>query len=93
MKYNRKTKWFTLSGQVVTVEGMGDEHLANTIQFLSHYGKNDSLLAEMRREAKRRGLGKDFLSRAQFPYKDGQGNYLVWDFKKNGPKKVGSYVR
>lgn len=93
MSNPRKAEWQTHLGNMVSVEGCSDEHLANTIQWLSHYKTGSKTLAVLKREAKNRGLTKDFLDRAQFPYKDGKGNWIVWDFKASEPKVVGSYLR
>jgi len=91
---NRKREWQTHLGNSVTVEGCSDEHLANTLQYLKYYNHPDIKMVKLlEKEAKKRGLTEEFLSRAQFPYKDGKGNWLVWCFKTNAPKIVGSYVR
>lgn len=89
----RKREWQTHLGNSVSVEGCSDEHLANTIQYLSHYNIDPEMVILLEKEAKRRGLTKEFISRAQFPYKDGKGNWVVWCFKSNCPKFVGTYVR
>lgn len=93
MKYNRKTEWTTHLGNEVSVEGMRDMHLANAIQFLTRYNNNPDFLKVLKREAKRRKLSKEFLNGAQYPYKDGKGNWIVWDFFKNAPRAIGSYLR
>lgn len=93
MKYNRKMEWTTHLGNTVTVEGMADEHIANTIQFLTHYKVKASFLELLKKEAKRRRLTKAFLARAQIPYKDGRGNWIVWDFVSDRAEIVGSYKR
>lgn len=94
-KYTRKSTWITHLGNTVSVEGISDEHLANTIQFLEYY-KYLSLansIKELKKEAKRRKLDEFFLALAPYPYKDGLGNYLIWSYANNKPKVVGSYVR
>jgi len=75
------------------VQGCSDEHLANTIQWLDHYSRDQEMKDTAREEAKRRGLSDEFLARAQFPYKDGLGNWTVWCFETHAPKSVGTYVR
>lgn len=94
-KYNKKSSWTTHLGNSVSIEGMSDEHLANTIQFVSYYKTKywAKMGVELKKEAKRRGLASEFLLRAPFPYKDGFGNWIVWDYKTNKPKAVGSYLR
>lgn len=93
-KHDRKQSWGTHLGNHVTIEGMDDEHVANTIQFLTHYAHhNQDMLMDLKKEAELRGLSEEFLSKAQYPYKDGRGNYLVWDFSSNRPKIIGSYLR
>ena len=89
----RKREWQTHLGNTVSIEGCSDEHLANTIQWIKHYNGDPKMLKLLNKEAERRGLTEEFLGRAQFPYKDGLGNYLVWCFKTNKPKVVGTYVR
>lgn len=94
-KHNKKTEWKTHLGTTVTIEGMEDEHLANTIQFVSYYVNyySKSLLDVFKKEAKNRGLTKEFLNRAPFPYKDGKGSYIIWDYEIGAPKIIGSYLR
>lgn len=93
MKYNKKTEWITHMGNTVSVGGIEDTHLANVIQFLTYYKKCIEILKAFKKEAKCRGLSEEFLSKAQYPYKDGKGNYLVWDFKTMETKVIGSYLR
>lgn len=93
IKYTNKTEWTTHLGNTVTVEGMADAHVANAIQFLTHYQFNNDFLKVLKKEAKRRKLTKEYLERAQFPYKDGKGNWIIWDFKTDNPKVIGSYLR
>ena len=98
MKYNRKTEWRTHLGLTVTVEGMDDEHLANTVQFLTNYKNTRTpllfrLLKTVLAEAKSRGLSKSFLECAPFPYRDGKGAWLIWDYENHEPKVIGSYLR
>lgn len=93
MKYTKKTAWETHLGNQVTVEGMHDMHLANAIQFLMRYNNNAAFLKILKKEAKSRKLSQEFLDGAQYPYKDGKGNWIVWDFFKDRPKIIGSYLR
>lgn len=93
MKYTKKTEWTTHLGNTVTVEGMEDSHVANAIQFFTHYRVRAEMLKALKKEAKRRKLTVAFLERAQFPYKDGKGNWIVWDFTADAPKIIGSYKR
>ena len=87
--------WQTHLGNVVSLKGINDEHLANIVQFATHYKKfgRTGFLKDLKKEAKDRGLTKAFLDRAPFPYKDGLGNWIVWDFKKDAAKVIGSYLR
>lgn len=93
MKYTKKTVWTTHLGNEVSIEGMHDMHLANAIQFLTRYGNNMTFLKALKKEAKLRKLSQEFLDGAQYPYKDGKGNWIVWDFFRDGPRAIGSYIR
>ena len=95
MLKGRKIEWKSHLGNTVTIEGSSDEHLANTIQYISqyYYCYSSKILKEFKKEARRRKLTKEFLDKAQYPYKDGRGNYIVWDFAKAKPKVIGSYLR
>lgn len=91
---NRGHEWITHLGQIVNVKGVSDEHLANTIQWLFRYKPDlQELNQEFVQEAKDRGLTPDFLARAPFPYKDGLGNWLVWNYETHEPMIVGTYIR
>lgn len=91
---SRQREWTTHLGNKVTVEGCCDEHLANTIQWVEFYRKHDTaLITLLREEANRRGLTQGFLDRAQFPYRDGYGNWIVWNFATSDTMIVGSYLR
>lgn len=94
-KNSRNLSWQTHLGNTVSVKGCSDEHLANTIQFFTLYrGRNEfDFIQTLRAEAKRRKLTQEFLDKAQYPYKDGLGNYIVWDFEKDTTKIVGKYSR
>ena len=94
--YTRDSEWDTHLGNAVTVRGMTDEHLANTIQFLSHYTAHPAsrgMLPVLKSEANLRELSDEYLARAPFPYKDGKGNWLIWDYVNNAPKSIGRYDR
>lgn len=89
----RDREWETHLGNRVSVKGCSDEHLANTLQWVSFYYPNDKMVDLLKEEAALRGLSEAFLSKAQYPYKDGKGNYLVWCFETHEPEIVGSYSR
>jgi hypothetical protein len=91
---DRKISWTTHLGNDVTIEGMEDSHLANTIQFVKHRcgSGNYEILKALHDEAKLRGLTQEYLDRAPFPYKDGKGNWVIWNDTPQ-PKIVGSYLR
>lgn len=90
----RDKSWTTHLGNEVSIEGAEDSHIANTIQFLVHYKHPDKkMLKELKQEAKFRGLNKEYLDRAPFPYKDGLGNWIVWDYKTDKPKEIGRYAK
>lgn len=89
----RKYLWQTHLGLTVSIEGIEDEHLANTIQFATFYRLKTSLIIALKQEAERRGLTKEYLTRAPFPYKDGVGNWIIWDYENNKPRVIGSYLR
>jgi len=96
MKYVSKFEWQTHLGNKVTIDGVDDEHLANMLQYVGYYkmwNNTEEILEALRTEVQHRGLSQEFLDKAQFPYKDGRGNYIVWDFQVGGPKIIGSYKR
>ena len=85
--------WRTHLGIMVTLDGIADEHLANLVQYLHHYKFPRTVLREVFAEVKRRGLTKEFLARAPIPYKDGVGNWIVWDYETGRQKILGRYAR
>src|SRR5258708_6627760 len=97
MSNDRDSEWQTHLGNKVTIRGMEDSHLANTIQFLTHYHNHPAngygQVEALKEEAKLRGLSDEYLARAPFPYKDGRGNWIVWDYKIDRPISIGSYAR
>jgi hypothetical protein len=93
---NRAFEWKTHLGNKVTVEGCCDEHLANMIQYITHYrmwADTEEVLILLKEEVKLRGLAQEFLDKAQYPYRDGRGNWIVWDFATGEPKVIGLYKR
>lgn len=90
---SRQREWQTHLGNSVSVQGCCDEHLANTIQWLNAYSQDKGMKELLKEEAERRGLTQAFLDKAQYPYKDGLGNYLVWNFETHEPMVVGTYTR
>jgi len=91
-----KTKefiWRTHLQNEVSLKGCSDEHLANTIQYLNKYDYPLALQRSFSKEAKVRRLTEEFINKAQFPYKDGIGNWIIWCFKENRPKIIGRYKR
>jgi len=94
MEYTRNTKWMTHLGDKVTPKTMKDEHLANTVQFLTHYNDHpshrgdNSFLDVLKEEVRLRGLTQEFLDKAPYPYEDHNRNWVVWDYKINRTQAV-----
>lgn len=75
-------RWGTAEGDVLTIDDITDEHLANIIRHVKmwreRYPNEFYLRCFLREEARRRGLGSNFLGGAPHPYRD-----------KNGVKRTG----
>lgn len=72
---------------------LDDSHLANTIQFIEKRCKDvqvypKELLEVLYKLAKKRGLKKDFLERAQIPYINPEGEWEIWDFEIGKPRVI-----
>jgi hypothetical protein len=79
------TYWTSAYGKRELVKNLTDSHLANIIDFLTHYiahGALRSTLPLMIREARLRGLSTTFLSRAQIPHVDPKGRWRIYDYSK-----------
>ena len=87
--YNCDTKWGTYDGKFVKVRDMEDAHVANLIKHLHIYKYNGRMLRLMLEEASLRGLTVDFLDRAHIPFKDKEGNWMLWSHEEHKPVKVG----
>lgn len=87
--YDRDSEWTTYDGRRVKVRDMDDTHVANLIKHLYTYKINPMFLSLMLREAAERGLTFQFLDRAHIPFKDPEGNWMLWDQNTHKPVKVG----
>lgn len=70
-------KWGTADGRVLTIDEIPDEHLANIVRkvkiYIDHYPDAFYLLAFLRMECERRGLGAKFMDGAPHSYTDSDG--------------------
>ena len=89
MNYSLDTTWTTMDGIHIKVRDLEDTHLANIIKHLHHYKINYELMIFLTRIAFERGLKEDFLYRALIPYKNENGDWMLWSFEKDEPVKVG----
>lgn len=89
-----KTVWGTYDGRLLHPVDIEDTHLANIIHHIkktneiSRNGYSESTLWVMEVEAKRRGLTKEFLDRAEIPHFK-NGRWMLWNYEQGCPKKVG----
>lgn len=88
--YTRDTLWGSQDGKYRKIRDLEDTHLANIITYLiTNFGEEDPILAVMIQEAYIRGLTREFLVRAYIPFKDKDGNWMLWDQDKFRSVKVG----
>lgn len=83
--------WQDHLGNKLKVKDMSDEHIANTIQHIKFYRYSEAIIEFFLEEAERRKLSEKFLAGAQYPYKDGKGHWLLWNFVVNGAIIIGEY--
>lgn len=81
-------RWITYDGRRTTIGHMTDDHLANVIDHLLHYAPEHPYVFVASKEAFRRGLTEKFLKSTPIPFKDSNGDMVVWDFKTHRPEKV-----
>ena len=75
--YNRDTTWGTLDGREIPIRCLEDTHLANIIAWVSDrpFSYRAELLSVLKKEAKLRKLGQEFLDGAPYPFKDVDGKW------------------
>lgn len=77
---NDDTIWTTADGRKIKFKDLTDIHLANIIDFIK-IGKGKNEVSDyLEALAKKRGLSKSFLERAQIPYKNKKGKWEIFDF-------------
>lgn len=91
MRTKENLRWYTYDHRLLTVKEIEDTHLANIIKHIKQYNRfyEPETLAIMETEAKDRGLTQAFLERSQIPYKDQDGNWMLWSDEAEKPVKVG----
>lgn len=90
---SRKKQWQSHLGNRVNLEGVEDTHLANLIDYMKKTNICIVPLKDAKEEAKLRGLSREYLEKAPYPYKDGLGNWIIWDYEVRGARRIGRYAR
>lgn len=85
---DREMKWGTADGRWIKVKDLEDTHLANVIKHIQDYKLCSRMLLACIKEAKRRGLKREFLERACIPYKK-NGKWMVWSEEQSSEIEVG----
>lgn len=77
--YTRDSEWTTHDGRVIRLRDLEDAHLANVVDWVLTYGHAYSveLTRALLAEAAHRELSGEFLSRAQIPWKNPNGDWVV----------------
>lgn len=86
---SRESEWCTYDGRWIAIKDMEDTHVANLLKHLDVYSRNHPYIKILLEESELRGLTKEFLDRADIPFKDPDGDWMLWDYKKLQPIKVG----
>ena len=69
--------WHTHEGKIIKIKDLSDSHLANIIDFIGDRHYQQWFKLNLLRLAGERGLHKEFLDRAQIPYKNKKGNWEI----------------
>lgn len=85
---DREMEWGTLDGRWIKVKDLEDTHLANVINHIQIYNLSSKMLLACVKEAKRRGLKREFLERACIPYKK-DGKWMIWSEDQRSEIEVG----
>lgn len=85
---DREMEWQTADGRIIKVKDFEDTHLANVMKHIQTYRLSTRFFLACIKEAKRRGLKKEFLERACIPYKK-DGKWMVWSEEKRSEIEVG----
>ena len=82
--YTKKSIWTTNDGRRIPFNKLEDTHLANIINFIGNSGcHSPNILKILKDIAKERGLKKEFLERAQIPYKNKNKKWEIYNFKEH----------
>ena len=87
--YTRDTPWQSYNGKITKVSDLEDTHLVNIINHLTKMDKMPAFVLFLYEEVNLRGLTKAFVDRAEIPHKNEAGDWMLWDYSKNYPVKVG----
>jgi len=85
---DRDLEWGTADGRWIKVRDLEDTNLANVIKHIKTYNLSQRMLLACLKEAKIRGLKREFLERACIPYKK-DGKWMVWSEEKRSEIEVG----
>jgi hypothetical protein len=69
--------WTNFQGERTAYTKLEDKHLANIIEWTTKKIYPTSIIEGLKNEADRRGLTKDFLSKAPYPFKDKDGRDMI----------------
>ena len=83
---DENTIWTTHEGRRIRFKDLEDTHIANILHYrkccngLFSFSK-DEVTQYLKRLAKKRGLTKEFLEKAPYPFKDTRNRWRIWTLK------------
>lgn len=82
-----KMVWRSADDSIRSLSAMDDEHLANALLHMRHYGRSFSIEQYnlvLNEAVNVRGLSITFLRGAPYPYKNKRtGKWMIWSFEAN----------
>lgn len=75
---NNNSIWTTADGRKIKFKDLTDTHLANIIDFIKKTRGVDEVSYYLEQLAFERGLKREFLERAQIPYKNKNNKWEIW---------------
>ena len=89
MFYTKESIWTTHEGRRIPFDKLEDTHLANIINFIEKSEcRSLEVLIILKDISKERGLKKEFLERAQIPYKNKNNKWEIFNFKEHTFQEV-----
>lgn len=91
--YTKDTLWTNIHGKRTRLKNLDDSHIANLINWTEKYEYSVGFIKVLYDIAKDRGLTKEYLNKAQIPYKNPKGNLEIWDFDKHTVIEVSKNIK